>query len=56
MEHTALSSSSFGSKLLALKVRTVRKGTLGETDTESELAAGLVENVSETVELAAELE
>ena len=34
----------------------MRKGALGETDTETELAAGLVEDVSETAESAAELE
>ena len=50
----ALSSSSFGSKLLALKVKIVREGVLGETDTGMELVAELVEDVSKTAESAAE--
>lgn len=42
--------------MLALKVKIVRKGALGEIATETELAAGLVEDVSETAESVADLE
>ena len=50
----ALSSSSSGRKLLALKVKIVREGVLGETETGIDLVAELVEDVSKTAESAAE--
>ena len=42
--------------MLALKVKIVREGALGEIATETELVAGLVEDVSETAESVADLE